>query len=724
VPETSSSHGPHGRFTFLLVCLQGSDVYVQDGAVCCSWPTIPTYVSGTVSTCPAPPPLSPPPPPSLPPPSIGIIVGVVVGVIIAVVLALAFMCRRRLLNDNVRPPAPKGTNAGRAAKKAAASKAKAERAAWLAKHVAEAFMVPPTITVKMTQEVKSSVRSLIPEGTAFDKYYPEVVISYATGRREQDCEGAGPGMYYAAGFIRILHQCGVRCFSGLHVPVGVDWKVFMLRLDGRHANAKVLIVLKTKALYESELCLKELNCAIERKIPLIPIVFEEGLPGPKQQWSKLTDQDSEVMISNVQKHLGKINDIPNPGTLLTAPSTLDEIIKEINKHVTTKAREPTTMDTFLASSQPQPRPPPNGSGIEMSSVAGGLMHVVNLVSWKELTLKERLGVGSFGEVRVAVYNSIPCAIKSLRAATTPAALQELLNEFELTMLLHHPNVLLTMGIAHDDGKTGILMELMPASLLDVLHHHRQREQLATWEASLVLIALDIALGMTHLHAKDVVHRDLKPGNVLLTEQWVAKVADFGTALTKYARQAEGPAGTPTYMAPEAFALTSGAKAKPTDVWSFGCLLTHMGTRSIPYSLVRLPAGTPPEEDLRALMAIIVNGQATPLDQLRKVAGCPPGILALTTRCLQTDPVQRPALTSIVDELQRIMGDLSASRPLTPLHRADVLGQTGASASPTYASNSNWGTSLASLFSFLPSLADGIRQPPLGDGQVEDGRLYA
>jgi serine/threonine protein kinase len=283
-----------------------------------------------------------------------------------------------------------------------------------------------------------------------------------------------------------------------------------------------------------------------------------------------------------------------------------------------------------------------------------------------------------------------------------------------------------MGIAHDDdgGKTGILMELMPASLLDVLHHHRQREQLATWEASLVLIALDVAKGMAFLHAMDVVHRDLKPGNVLLMEHWVAKVADFGTALTKYAGQAEGAAGTPPYMAPEAIALTSGAKAKPTDVWSFGCMLAHMGTRSEPYSHVRPPAGTPPEEDLRALMAIIVNGQATPLDQLRKVAGCPPGILALTTRCLQTDPVQRPTFPSIVDELQRIMVDLSASRPSTPLHRADVLGQTGASASPTDASNSNWGTSLATLFSFFHSLADGIRQPPLGDGQVEDGHLYA
>jgi hypothetical protein len=122
------------------------------------------------------------------------------------------------------------------------------------------------------------------------------------------------------------------------------------------------------------------------------------------------------------------------------------------------------------------------------------------------------------------------------------------------------------------------------------------------------------------------------------------------------------------------------------------------------------------------MAIIVNGQATPLDQLRKVAGCPPGILALTTRCLKTNPVQRPAFPFIVDELEHIQGELRASSPSTKLLRADVLRQSGASASPTNASISNWGTSLATFFFGSP--AEGTRKPPLGDGQVEDGHLYA
>ncbi len=69
-----------------------------------------------------------------------------------------------------------GAKAEKAAKKAAARKAKAERAALLAKHVAEAFMVPPSITVEMAQEVKSSVRSLIPDDTEFEVYYPEVSV--------------------------------------------------------------------------------------------------------------------------------------------------------------------------------------------------------------------------------------------------------------------------------------------------------------------------------------------------------------------------------------------------------------------------------------------------------------------------------------------------------------------------------------------------------------------
>jgi hypothetical protein len=188
--------------------------------------------------------------------------------------------------------------------------------------------VPGVITEQMTQIVKSRVLSkFVPEGVQFDDFYPEVVISYASGRRSgRDCEGAGPGMYYAAGILGLLHERGVRCFSGLHVPPGTDWEVFMLRLNSRFAQAKVLIVVLTAALFESKPCLKEINAAIRKGIPVLPIRFEDNLPGYKDQWAKYTDEDSEVMVSRVQEHLGKVNSIPHPGTVLTVPDSMNTIL--------------------------------------------------------------------------------------------------------------------------------------------------------------------------------------------------------------------------------------------------------------------------------------------------------------------------------------------------------------------------------------------------------------
>ena len=64
------------------------------------------------------------------------------------------------------------------------------------------------------------------------------------------------------------------------------------------------------------------------------------------------------------------------------------------------------------------------------------------------------------------------------------------------------------------------------SLLDILGEEELASQV-TWGACLLAIATDVAKGMAYLHYNDFLHRDLKPGNVLLSEHWVAKVADFG-----------------------------------------------------------------------------------------------------------------------------------------------------------------------------------------------------
>ncbi|KOO35384.1 cd4-specific ankyrin repeat protein [Chrysochromulina tobinii] len=178
----------------------------------------------------------------------------------------------------------------------------------------------------------------------YKDFYPSIVLSYASGRRTKrkdaadDCEGSGPGVMYAMGLMEFLHERGLQCFSGLQVPPGVDWQTFMLRLtgeNGKREKPKVLIIILTAGLYQSKPCLKEISTAIENKIALLPVRFEDNLPAKEEQWTNLDDPDWEMMKFHVQAKLNKLNNIPNPGTVLTRASALDDVMAEIEKYLPT-----------------------------------------------------------------------------------------------------------------------------------------------------------------------------------------------------------------------------------------------------------------------------------------------------------------------------------------------------------------------------------------------------
>ena len=76
-----------------------------------------------------------------------------------------------------------------------------------------------------------------------DKYYPEDIITYATGhRKDVDAEGTGPGMFYALWLALLLQVRRLECFSGLCVGGGINWKIFLEKIDGRFARCKRLFV--------------------------------------------------------------------------------------------------------------------------------------------------------------------------------------------------------------------------------------------------------------------------------------------------------------------------------------------------------------------------------------------------------------------------------------------------------------------------------------------------
>jgi serine/threonine protein kinase len=144
--------------------------------------------------------------------------------------------------------------------------------------------------------------------------------------------------------------------------------------------------------------------------------------------------------------------------------------------------------------------------------------------------------------------------------------------------------------------------------------------------------VQILLGLTFLHGNNIIHGDLKPGNILLNRFGVVKLADFGTSHCLAKRKQETPMGTLPYMAPE---IILGGQATPSsDIWSLGCTLFQFATGLAPYSEC---------EGLCQIMLKISQEKLFDLAPLHKTS-LEPWIKRLISSCLSFKPIERPVTT--------------------------------------------------------------------------------
>ena len=199
-----------------------------------------------------------------------------------------------------------------------------------------------------------------------------------------------------------------------------------------------------------------------------------------------------------------------------------------------------------------------------------------------------LGSGGFGSVYLAEDTWIDkkVAIKVPHRQTVDFG--ELLREPRLLASLSHPNIVTVLTAEKQDDVFFIVMEYVPGDTL---------EAVIAKEGALDLTrALDyicqICNAVDHAHAQGVIHRDLRPGNVLVTEQGLIKVADFGTSrFLEIAAHGTTVIGSPPYMAPEQF---QGKAVFASDIYSLGITMYEMFTGALPYQ-------TPAPSDLEKLM---------------------------------------------------------------------------------------------------------------------------
>ncbi|XP_039726767.1 fibroblast growth factor receptor 2 isoform X10 [Pteropus medius] len=282
----------------------------------------------------------------------------------------------------------------------------------------------------------------------------------------------------------------------------------------------------------------------------------------------------------------------------------------------------------------------------------------------KLTLGKPLGEGCFGQVVMAEAvgidkekpkEAVTVAVKMLKDDATEKDLSDLVSEMEMMKMIgKHKNIINLLGACTQDGPLYVIVEYAskgnlreylrarrPPGMEYSYDINRVPEEQMTFK-DLVSCTYQLARGMEYLASQKCIHRDLAARNVLVTENNVMKIADFGLArdinnIDYYKKTTNGRLPV-KWMAPEA--LFDRVYTHQSDVWSFGVLMWEIFTLGgSPYP------GIPVEE----LFKLLKEGH-----RMDKPANCTNELYMMMRDCWHAVPSQRPTFKQLVEDLDRVL----------------------------------------------------------------------
>ncbi|KAH0714329.1 hypothetical protein KY284_007234 [Solanum tuberosum] len=303
--------------------------------------------------------------------------------------------------------------------------------------------------------------------------------------------------------------------------------------------------------------------------------------------------------------------------------------------------------------------------------------------------KEKLGEGGYGTVyKGKLQSGRDAAVKML--SKPKADEQDFMNEVATIGRIHHVNVVGLVGYCVEGTKRALVYDFMPNGSLDkYISTSQEGSPLLSWQRKYDII-LGVAQGIGYLHRGcdvRILHFDIKPHNILLDENFIPKISDFGLAklypTDKSIVTLTAARGTIGYVAPELISRSIGAISYKADVYSFGMLLMEMldlkrnevaneenSSQYFPYNIY---------DKFNKGKEIVVDEEAN--DDEKKIAR---KLSLVALWCIQTNPIQRPSMSKVVEMLEGEVEVLEV--PPQPLQSQPIVHQIMGS-STTFSSDS-------------------------------------
>jgi len=271
-------------------------------------------------------------------------------------------------------------------------------------------------------------------------------------------------------------------------------------------------------------------------------------------------------------------------------------------------------------------------------------------SYGEYEIERLLGKGSIGKVYLARHRRIGrrVALKIIRPeqrfdddADRAEFQKRLQREAELCASLHHPNVVTLFEAGYEDDVVAFLAtEYVEGESLQ--SRLKKTRPLPLSEA--LSIAADVLRALAYAHDKGVIHRDIKPGNILIASSGEAKIADFGIArpVDSSLTGTNSLLGTPNYMSPEQ--VKSSSITRRADLFSAGVVMYEMLTGVKPFAA----------PDISGILYNVVNLDPAPADKLNP--NVPRAVSKIVAKLLAKSPIARyPTAADALADIERARG---------------------------------------------------------------------